>query len=213
MGEKAKAYIEAHDATELLLQYMQNSRNWLKYTPYWISHYIYQMKSSKEWDDLSWWNIKNNKDFNDLKIPWTNNVFVDWVEVDVSDLWNFLIWYNWNYARMNLDSYDSLIWYTKWWGYSSIYEAWMLVERSNYSYYNKNLSDNRIDSRAFADEYMDRIWYDSWYNYAENEKKWKNESLWSLIKNANTINSWKIDIQNKLINNVCWIIKSCYFSH
>lgn len=89
----------------------------------------------------------------------------------------------------------------------------MFVERSNYSYYNKNLSDNQIDSRAFADEYMDRIWYDSWYNYAENEKNWKNESLWSLIKNANTINSWKIDVQNKLINNVCWIIKSCYFSH
>jgi hypothetical protein len=205
-----------HDATDLLLKYMSSWKKWLDNTPYWLSHLIYRDKSSQEWEELWWWNIKNNSDFNTLKIKWTNNVMIDWTEVDVSDLWNFLIWYNWYYAWMNLDSYDSLIWYTKWWEYSSIYEAWMLVEQANYLWNNEDwtFTQSSLNLRAFADEYVDRPWYDAWYTYASNEKKWfKNESLWNIFNSANTETIKRLDVQSKLIDKACWNNQMCKNSH
>lgn len=105
------------------------------------------------------------------------------MEVELSELWNFMIWYNGMYAWFTLNSDSNFF-------YSDIYKAWMFVE------YEKHLENwiDRTYEEALRDELQDRPWYDAWYKMAKSE-----------IRNKWWLQEWVINLKDSIKT---WITNS-----
>lgn len=171
-GMSTKEFIAKHDATSLLEKYMNDARDELSFGwvfPKWgysqIDYGVWSFSAKK-------WNIKYNVDFQTLAFDPSNNnqscatygnnwawwckVYIEWESVELSELWNFLIWYNWVYAGYTLNDPDNV---------ADIYKSGMFVE---YNLTNEKWTD-RTREAALNDELQDRKWYDIGY------KKWARE--------------------------------------
>ncbi len=200
MGTDKKIY----NSTDLLNTYKSDAVEELSYWWYlpkfWYSTLAYPIKST--WTNS--WNIKYNPDFQALSFDPNNNnqscawywnkgawhclTYVDWELMELSEIWNYLIWYNWAYAWFSLNSKQmgndiesnklSVPYIWKPWELqhlsiitTDIYEAWMRVEFSNH--YNKNNTYNENVRNALQDELIDRPLYNRWYSDASKEIRGK----------------------------------------
>ena len=123
-------------------------------------------------ETMNWkWNIKYNQEFTNLAFD-SNKVYIEWKIVELSEIWNFLVWYNWNIAG-----------FSEW----AILASGYWVEVKNYMWqYEKDTSLSIVHEAAMLDEIVDIPWYQAGYSYADNE--WKNNfSLAWAFKNGNTM--------------------------
>jgi len=128
MGREKKFILE-HDATLLLSNFMQESKNSIT-----ASDFPWFTLTARSLFQESEYNIKYNQDFLKLwfKEPDSNllKVFVSGEKVAIIDLWNFLIGYNWFQAGFTLNNQT-------WSPFNDIYQAWLFTEdiinRGNYA--------------------------------------------------------------------------------
>jgi hypothetical protein len=153
LSGKSKEFMEAHDATKLLLQYMKDWRDESSLFS-WNVPYAHFIDKTMNWD----WNVKYNNAFKELSFD--GMVYIEWQKVELSEIWNFLVWYNWNHAWFNM---------------SAILASWYTTEVRNYMWsYKEGTSLDIILVAALLDELQDIPWYAVWYKLASNENKFFN---------------------------------------
>ena len=183
MGRE-KRFINNHDATSLLLQYMNDWRNEDSLISLVFRSADYESKYNIKYRDdfkkLSYDPLNNNQSCQNYNSPWHCLVYINSnTTAELSQLWNFLIWYNFNYGWFTLDNY---LWNPN----NDIYQAWLSIELNNRGYYDlwNMFNDNllkTIYTDALNDELEDRPWYKAWYEYANLEKSINNSNLWNKL--------------------------------
>lgn len=203
-------FIKKHDATRLFRETLHECAESIfmaqQVNPFWWGKLIYGVRT--------WWkrNIKYVENYQKLTFNnfyesggyeyfvnwikkesyWWCKVFIEWIEMQLSELWNFLVGFNWYLSR---SAKDIKLLYIPW---IDVYDNWVYVERSNYEYELRNekgyTSDKElteedkkiINFRAEQDEKQDRPWYDAGYEY------WKVQYPVRDILDVHIFNLWWI---------------------
>ncbi len=163
-----KSFIKNHDATQLLLKDMET----------WKNENLVTLLMNVQWEWL--YNTKYRNDYKELSFnPETNKsckenysskcvVYIEWKKkLTLSEIWNFLIWYNFYYAWFTLNN-------QYWTFYNDIYQAGLFTEdvlkRRNFT------QNYEVFNDAVRNEELDRPLYDAWYKYAKDESNWNSPS-------------------------------------
>ncbi len=179
MGREKK-FIAEHDATSLLIKDLMSG------TQESIIQLVAKTAISK------WYNVKYRTDYQDISFnpetkescAWENysakcGVYIDEVMLTLSQIWNFEVWFNFNYAGFTLNNENGNF-------YNDIYSAWIFTEELKVIW--KSVGKFNfwelpwISEDALNNEILDRPFYDAWYTFAEDLKNRKPEPLRSYFQ-------------------------------
>ena len=170
-----KEFQKIHNATNLLIKDLMNG----------TQENIFQLVGNT-WRN-GWYNIKYRNDYQDISFhpktkescAWENYsakclVYIDGVPLTLSQIWNFAVWFNFNYADFSLDDENGNF-------YNDIYSAWIFTEELKIIW--KSVEKFNfwelpwISEDALDNEILDQPFYDAGYQFAEDLKNRKPEPL------------------------------------
>jgi hypothetical protein len=181
-GLSSKDFANKHNAIDLLLKDIDNwkniNNNFKLTIKSGFKYWRFNTKYREDYKELSF-NPENQESCN---WKWSAGgciVFINLEQVELSQIWNFLIWYNYYYAWFSLDNRYGMF-------YNDIFQAWLFTEdviiRKDFLQNTDKLND------AYKDEQEDRLWYKAWYNYAEFESRWGIADVSHFLSNDYIIN-------------------------
>jgi hypothetical protein len=145
----------------------------------WLTTRTWYLRNSAPWALLD---VKRNKDFLDFVWP-DKKVDLWWYRVPLSELWNFLIWYNAYYA--GIDQNESNVY----WLMTEIYVKWTTTEK---------LDDEMYDIKFYMEWYEFAKKQDNWEIIEQNEKQEVIKSLKKAKKNwERAKKKWQKLLENK----------------